>query len=443
MPAPLAAWLYLAIAVPMVVADAPADRYAAIGPDLTSLLDLGGEAWCYEAWPGHPRATCRAMSGHGYESFYEDLWCFECVVDEEACRAAFRFFPDLSRGACTLQEVQVEILVDRRGLSPVVTRTVEARLGQPTPPSASATREIGCSSGGEIRRWAREDDFACLYLDEYGLYGRLPPPREAAGLLWRRAPLTGLRDEDPESPARHEDRPAVAAEACRDARLAQCDGAICDQRAHVAAVHAALDLLEKLPPSSPRAAPLAYWLNYMAGDESGHLLSGNASERERLAQRGVLYVDARDWLELQNPWLRDLAERQPRSKWGQRAFLELIRHHVGDDDPNGDAFRVVIRRGEAWLREHPGTAIDADLRLELALAYETWWSLSKAAPDRWHPEESARYAEGAEQARRRAIQLYRRVRPLDAHERIWLEQRLFRLERDIDTVQRAFDRSGC
>ncbi len=100
----------------------------------------------------------------------------------------------------------------------------------------------------------------------------------------------------------------------------------------------------------------------------------------------------------------------------------------------------VIERGEAFLRAHPGSPLRSESAFDIATAYEGRWVV-------WGREENIAVAPdlhkaGAEEARRMAIVYCRLLfdgdRGLGGVERMWLRQKLFRLERSLYTWQERY-----
>jgi hypothetical protein len=127
-------------------------------------------------------------------------------------------------------------------------------------------------------------------------------------------------------------------------------------------------------------------------------------------------------------------------RWADDALLERsmsgwnLRHGCSDDPAIGaDEFRPVIERGEAFLKSHAGSAIAPELRLLIAEAHETAWSLSKGGnimSAGWMS-----YATEAPIHRERAMALYAE------HLKKWpdhwqnksIRKRLSRMRIDVDT----------
>jgi hypothetical protein len=140
----------------------------------------------------------------------------------------------------------------------------------------------------------------------------------------------------------------------------------------------------------------------------------------------------------------------PETEGGELAFLELERR--GWDTPtaegcppNPDLFREVIRRGEEFLAGHPQTDFRRQVIYLVAVANESWWSISHAAADDPivadipYPRRAANAREG-DAALHRAIDSYREVVRLapDSPEAAAALRRLPRLESGVDTGQRRF-----
>lgn len=137
-----------------------------------------------------------------------------------------------------------------------------------------------------------------------------------------------------------------------------------------------------------------------------------------------------------------LWREHPGTPFGQLAFVRL---QSSGWDPTGmcsggaDAFRDVIREGEAFVEAYPGSPVAPTVLLTLALANETWWSLSQAG-ERDEYVAPAAYAEGADQARRTAIVRYRELTASypSPEARAYIRDHLALLELGLDTNQRAF-----
>jgi hypothetical protein len=168
-------------------------------------------------------------------------------------------------------------------------------------------------------------------------------------------------------------------------------------------------------------------------------------QRQAWVRHGMNY----EWNQLGASWVyqRDLLRRvwkeTPGGTWGEWAFLQLL---AAGWDTSGacaegtDSFRKVIEQGEPFLKNAPRSAHAMEVRLALAQAHETWWSLSQASPERDDYADAAQYQDGSAVARERAIALYEEImRNAAAGPQAEKARRqLPRLKLGIDTNQRQY-----
>jgi hypothetical protein len=140
----------------------------------------------------------------------------------------------------------------------------------------------------------------------------------------------------------------------------------------------------------------------------------------------------------------------PSSPWAEDAFLLLLAHgwYTGFNCEGGsDAFRPIIREGEGFLATHPQSRYRREVTYQIAKAYETWWSLSRAKACRTSDEKNCDeyvnpedYQEGAEEARRKTIEYYEQVLATDSDDIMSADARrhLDDLKDNLDTVERRF-----
>lgn len=115
---------------------------------------------------------------------------------------------------------------------------------------------------------------------------------------------------------------------------------------------------------------------------------------------------------------------------------------TGTDCVGGsDEFHTVISQGLQFLEKHANSPYRLDVQLAVAQAYETWWSLSQAPGDQeYSTVEAAKYQEGANAARQRAISAYVTLvqsSPQGAHA-AYARRQLPRLKLGVDTGQRRY-----
>ncbi|MCW5978450.1 MAG: hypothetical protein KIT09_10250 [Bryobacteraceae bacterium] len=185
--------------------------------------------------------------------------------------------------------------------------------------------------------------------------------------------------------------------------------------------------------------------------EISHEVPSAAGVRRNLASYGVKYDGIGHYsgaLEYDHSLLRRAWKEFPDTAWGQRAFLMLQRLYCsgpGFECKDFSCFRQVIEEGEKFLQDYPDTPFRREQLYHLALANETWWSLSQAAEDDSTSMDVQVDQRSGDAARKRAIELYEeliRAYPdsPEAHAGMAI---LPRLKLSLDTAERAFFCFSC
>ena len=177
---------------------------------------------------------------------------------------------------------------------------------------------------------------------------------------------------------------------------------------------------------------------------------GAGAIRLQLASYDVRYAGIGHYsgdLEYDRSLLRRAWTQFPDTAWGQRAFLWLQYgcSVPGFDCSGPNCFLTVIKQGENFLRDYPDTPFRTAQIYHLALANETWWSLSQAVPN----DPTARGAHvdkhSGDRARKRAIELYEellRTAPRTPEARSG-QLSLPRLKLGLSTGERTFFCFSC
>lgn len=176
-----------------------------------------------------------------------------------------------------------------------------------------------------------------------------------------------------------------------------------------------------------------------------------ANVRAKLAPYGIQFGEVGHYsgaLTYDHSLLQRAWKDFPGTPAGQRAFLMLQRLGCDGksfqcDGPN--CFLAVIQQGESFLERYPDTSIRKEQIYHLALAHESWWSLSLAEPGDITAEGARVTRETGERARQRAIGLYEeliRIAPGTPEARA-AELALPRLKLKLDSRERAFFCFSC
>ena len=139
---------------------------------------------------------------------------------------------------------------------------------------------------------------------------------------------------------------------------------------------------------------------------------------------------------------RQVYRDYPDTPAGEWAFLTLekLGWNTGVGCPGDPAtFRTVIAESGRFFDRHRHTPYRLDFLFDLAQAYETWWALSQARSDDDYVV-AANYAQDADDARKRAIELYRQIvrEAPNADFAAYAKPTLARLQAKLDTGQRQY-----
>jgi hypothetical protein len=104
----------------------------------------------------------------------------------------------------------------------------------------------------------------------------------------------------------------------------------------------------------------------------------------------------------------------PTTSWGERAFVLLLDHGWDTSatcEKGQNQTHEVIRQGESFLRNRPGSPYRAVVTLLVAEAYASWWSLSNEpkGSDMSSYVDPKQFQEGAEAARLKAIHYFEQL----------------------------------
>ena len=432
---------------------------AAVAESLWQQFETVAWGSAYLGWQrGHASLACRQFPQGEHPMLPDELWSYRCEFAAQPLAAEWLFY------ALTLDDPitpRLEMFQARVGGVPAsgleelrqdLIRRLSSRYGasQDVDPRRTLLHESGSLFWRNAQHWRSGELEIYLYLVEVrGVVSHLE-------LKARRRPLLDARDEF-EKLQDLDLRQAAESGTPLDSELAKQLGAAFPKLPALLAAsqpdsdqnELRLTLMELLQ-AGKTAPPERRSLLLLAADRvAGRLDAPRQSpqweqQRTQLAAFGLHF----EWDELGGGWTYDhglawkVWQDYPGTAWGEQAFL-LLESHGWDTrvgcQAGSDQFRQVIQNGERFLQQHPRGRHRPEILLNVAQAYETWWSLSKA---NGHDDyvEPANYQAGAEPARQKAIQLYQQLfqtapgSPQAAHAR----QQLPRLKLGIDTLQRRF-----
>jgi hypothetical protein len=414
----------------------------------------------------HPEAMCRESRSEAYWQSAEEQWCNRCELEREGLSADWSFYvfgltPPL---VCRLEEFRGSVaLPSPSNLSQshaVLARELTALYGPAETPRE--VHEFGSAYWRDVLRWEIPE------LEIY-LYRREEPnaaPRLSV-LARRRALLDARREDERVNKSKWDYDGDLLRELYRQLvrELAGSfpglehtlslfgSGSLSD--VELSQLPEVYETLLGLLQAAENASRLGQPPLLLAADLLARPLGAVPlperdppqwnQQRSALAGYGLSYL----WNELGASWvyqhelLRRVWNDHPSTVWGEWAFLQLTESGwdtSGYCAEGSDLFREVISQAEQFLKDHPQTPHRVEVLLALAEAYETWWSLSRASPEKEIYADPSQYQDGAETARDQAIAYYEQVlrqAPADAAAAAARRQ-LPRLRLGIDTNQRRF-----
>ena len=421
-----------------------------VSEDLRAALSWVQKGEPYESWAKeHPESDCRVFEGKSFAYSPEQAWCNLCERKSAESLATYGFYFDPAQNACTLQQFSARWEKDDANDSKIVQKTVAEILGPAVPAKGKQSSdgfmswedvsEFGSADWLNVMVWRTKQDLAY----SYSLNKQFAEQPSGLGFIWRWEPLrsrTGLSLKETEQRGADKRAPQTAlnVKACRETGESNCEAlaeALEDGKTLPetdAVLERAVERLNRMNASDSHYPALAYWTTRLLPD-----CIANKKQLEFVQHLGLKMGD--DPLGgcsvPENPWLETLATKRLDSFWGRRAFLEYLKRGWTDKTRCADGaetFRRVIERGEDFLKRYPNADVSPAVVLELARAYETWWSVAVASsndPYATHPSDS-------EQARLKAVDYYKAY--LKSADDAEIREKVYRLGRKIDTAQRAY-----
>ncbi len=410
----------------------------------------------YGKWRNtHSETACEQFHEDGGFSLADDQWCYRCsqAIESPTSEWFFYAFPYEDPPACRLEQFRGFVGGLSRGELEEIRSELILRMNAEYGPSRNPGRplgEFGSASWKSVQRWETTKFQITVYLEE----DRDRPAR--LGLLARQRPLLDAREED--SRLQAIEWAGLRPGGKLDLRMVEelrrgfpeISSLLAKDPVEVEPQQVRATLLRILESAKPvTSARVPVML--LAADRLAERLGYGAERlpdwekvRSQLAGFGLVY----EWDELGGTWhythsllfriWRDFSA----TPWGEDAFLLL--QGMGWDGGVGckkgsDRFREVIDRAEEFLKRRPESPHRLQVLFALGQAYETWWSASRASVGDIYVER-ARYLEGSEVARKKAIGYYEQVLRLapEGLEAAYARRELPRLKLGIDTNQRRF-----
>ncbi len=388
--------------------------------------------------------------------FDEKLWCQQCYESGPNWRTSYSFYPDPDRATCTLQ--QVELVVTE----PPPVEPVRDHLNVAWDQVARQTSFIekdhvrSAKPVGVPYRWRLGGSRAWLYRDQENVV----IPRLV--FLWRQDRLTEILNAPGIPGFGREPRPQLLLEACEQSGGTGC-AALASRRCEYgdkspepeAAFRSSLLRLAALKPEDPSYPAHLYWSEWLGRcvasstaypDDAAKVAASLNQKYPELAPFKASFGN-NTWkgetVSFESPFAAMLGQRLD-DRWGRQSFLEsLFPESNSYDCTTGlEPAQQAAAIARDFLARYPDTETSDRVRLRLAEACETLWSMSKSGTETFDVSDLSIARPGAEKARQEALAIYRLLAQ-KLEPSLWLKDKIFRLEHDIDTFERSHVCSHC
>ena len=142
--------------------------------EFKGLVHLGLRKVAFERWEGKEMADCDRPQSKN------DLWSYRCEIITGEGNGYYYFYPNESRQASTLQELDIRVDAADEHLLDDFRQPVQALFGKATFVEKTTVRS---KPSGPIRHWDTGSDVAELFID-HGVR-----PEGSVRFIWLRSPL--------------------------------------------------------------------------------------------------------------------------------------------------------------------------------------------------------------------------------------------------------------
>jgi len=143
--------------------------------EFKGLVHMGLRKVAYEKWEGKEMADCdEPQDAH-------EAWSYRCEIITGQGNGYYYFYPNESRQASTLQELDIRVHASDEKLLDDFRRPVQEMFGKASFVEKTTVR---AKPTGPIRHWMTDSDVAELFIDHS------VRPEGSVRFVWMRSPLT-------------------------------------------------------------------------------------------------------------------------------------------------------------------------------------------------------------------------------------------------------------
>ena len=454
--------------------------------EFSRLLQIAAKDESFEQWSKANIATCES-DGYAQECDWdpERMWCNKCTIKIHSWRAEYMFHPDLDKGVCTLQQVQITGDAMNESLLADVTKVVEVFLAKGTFVPANKKDDLEKSkwiwksghSTAELSSLPVDEDKYSGEEEQNNISNHKTVPR--IFFSWLKSPLMHYetlieadRDNDSENVEISERKEIdLCYQACLEAKLTKCKESynafenywgLSSNSEHMHhqdysqifydALIEALIKLSKTDKLAKDYPATVYWMDLLAREQCR--FQGNTEvweQKEKILQQYGLQYSASHSTTcyLVRNHFSYIALKRQDSIWGKRAFIERSEENWSSADGYGgmDALpdygtlqdlKEIIRRDEEFIKYFPDSEVSGDVIHHLAYSYDALWSMSLAEIEHDRGKKNTVKSEDIDKARLKAVELFRKYLQKysgtqDEMKMLNDRYELFKLEHKIDT----------
>lgn len=394
---------------------------------------------------------CETFHGESYVTHADDLWCSLCSLKEGTLEKTYYFYPDMKGKTCTLQKIRFTYPSASKETLKTLTNELAEKMGPGSPVPRAHDFGSAYWEGIFFWNWQGREVYDFFNNDDARTGKGLPKVE----ILAREEELISVMKQE-EMAEKAILKGKEQREKIKEERLyidiSKSLPNITWPRKKVSdpeiQYSLLLELLSKMAPNGPDRAVQLYLADRLAFELGWEVnikkLHDWEKKRQALLAYGVIYSPGHEGLDYNQVFLKKIIEEGLQGYWAEEAFLYWqLMGWVGWDEKKfceeTDMFKMVISKGEDFLKKNSASHIRKEILLSLAQAHETGWSLSLASPKDGYAEAKNYQAEASEH-RSKAILYYEQFMQEypDSKETVISRAKLKRLRLGIDTNSRKF-----
>lgn len=396
----------------------------------------------------NPDSACEIFHGMSYLTHADDLWCVACSSLRNSFQTQFYFYPDTEGKACILQKIRFSYPTTSQNALTLLTKQLSRHMESATP--LSKVHGFGSGYWEDVSFWNWQEKEVYAFRNKFEAFtGKGIPLIE---LLAREQELVfAMRQEEKIKKAikiEKENREMAKKERLYLDIAKSSSGLISRLREAVnpeTHYDILLKLLAKIPEKDSDRSAYLYLAEQLAEKIASSARSGELKYWEKkkhvLLEYGITYAPTHyEEINYNHIFLNRIIEKELTGYWANEAFLIYLQRGCEIEISSDiELFKIVVTKGEEFLKINPESHVRKYVLLSLAEAHETGWSLSLASPQDIYVE-LQNYQADAPYHHKKAILYYKKLisEYPESNESVLASQKLKYLQLGVDTNSRKF-----